>query len=400
MKKLKLIFCILYFLLGLSFYPIAVFADNTTVSDERISSQLIVEKQEEALDLRELEEFIQEVDHDISAYMPQLSLTKLINDFKKGELNLSPQDLIEGISKYFLHEVMANVNLLGKLMIIAVICSILQNLQTAFDKGTVSKAAYFVCFLAVITVALGSFQLAVKAALGAIDRMVIFMQLLLPILLVLLTAMGGLTSAAMFQPFLMFFLSFLSTFTQSVIFPLIYLCTTLSIVNNLSDRFKVSRIVGLMKQLTKVGIGLVLTLFIGVITVEGVAGAVVDGVTLRTAKYFTGAFIPVAGSMFADAIDAVMGGSLLLKNAIGLSGVLVLGAIVVFPVIKILIIAIMYRLAAALLQPIGESLMADTLEDMAGSLFLVFAAVASVAIMFFLTITIIIGAANFTVMLR
>jgi stage III sporulation protein AE len=95
-----------------------------------------------------------------------------------------------------------------------------------------------------------------------------------------------------------------------------------------------------------------------------------------------------------------MGGSLLLKNAIGLTGVLVLGAIVIFPVLKILAIAVIYRLAAAMLQPIGNNLIADTLEDMAGSLFLAFAAVASVAIMFFLTVVIIVGAANFTVMLR
>lgn len=390
MKKLKFIFCCLLFLGGTIFFPMSTFADNQT----------IIEKQAETLDLKELEEFIKKVDQDINEYMPQLSLEQIIDDFKEGDLKFSPQDLIEGIFKYLLHEVTANLHLLGKLMVIAVICSILQNLQSAFDKGTVSKVAYFVCFLAVITVALGSFQLGVKEALSAINKMVTFMQLLLPVLLVLLTAMGGLTSAAMLQPFLMVFLSFLSTFIQSIIFPLIYLCTALSIVNNLSERFKVSRIVNLMKQLSKVAIGLVLTLFIGVITVEGVAGAVVDGVTLRTAKYVTGAFVPVAGSMFADAIDAVMGGSLLLKNAIGLSGVLVLGAIVLFPVIKILVIAIMYRLAAALLQPLGESLMADTLEDMAGNLFLVFAAVTSVAIMFFLTITIIIGAANFTIMLR
>lgn len=114
----------------------------------------------------------------------------------------------------------------------------------------------------------------------------------------------------------------------------------------------------------------------------------------------TGAFVPVAGSMFADALDAVMGGSLILKNAIGLSGVVILAVIVLFPVIKIMVIALVYRFAAALLQPMGDSLISDTLEDMSGILFLTFAAVLTVAIMFFLTITIIIGAANFTIMLR
>ncbi|MDD4048926.1 MAG: stage III sporulation protein AE, partial [Clostridia bacterium] len=287
-----------------------------------------------------------------------------------------------------------------KLIIIAVICSILQTLQAAFEKGTVAKLAYFVCYLVIITLAIGSFKLAIDIGLAAITKMVSFMELLLPVLLVLLTAMGGLTTVALLQPFLLLFLSFMSAFTQNIIFPFIFLTAVLAIANDISDNFKVSKIASLFKQLTKVGIGLVLTLFIGVITVEGVAGSVVDGVTLRTAKYVTGAFVPVAGSMFADALDAVIGGSLLLKNAIGITGVLVLAIIVIFPVLKIIAIAVIYHLAAALLQPLGNSQIAQVLDDMSSSLFLTFAAVASVAIMFFMTITIIVGAANFTVMLR
>ena len=360
----------------------------------------VVEQQQEALDLEELEKFIKEVDSEVKSYIPEISLSHMIESFKNGDLQFSPQELLNGIIKYFFLEIIANLTLLGKLLIIAVICTMLEQLQSGFDQANVAKAAHFVCMLALITIALGSFQMTVGSGLEAINRMVTFMKMLLPVLLVLLTAMGGITSAALLQPVLMVFLSFMGVFTQGIIFPLIYLTAVLSIVNNISDRFKVSRLAALMKQLTKVGIGLVLTLFIGVISVEGVAGAVVDGVTLRTAKFMTGAFIPVAGSMFADALDAVIGGSLLLKNAIGLTGVIVLGIIVIFPVIKILAVAIVYRLAAAILQPLGDTIIADTLENMSGSIFLAFAAVCAVAIMFFLTITIIVGAANFTVMIR
>jgi len=365
-----------------------------------LTPQEAMTEQEQALDLRELENFLKEVDQEVGSYLPELSLSKMIQSFKEGKLDLSPREVVNGIGRYFFHEVRANLSLLGKLLIIAVICAVLQNLQAAFEKGTVAKLAYFVCFLALITVIISSFHVAVSAGLASIGKMVSFMQLLLPVLLVLLTAMGGLTSAALFQPFLLVFLSFMGYFTEVIIFPLIYLTAVLSIANHISDRFKVSKITSLVKQITKVGIGLVLTLFIGVITVEGVAGGVVDGVSLRTAKFVTGAFVPVAGSMFADALDAVMGGSLLLKNAIGLTGVLVLGILILFPVIKILVVALIYRVAAALLQPLGDSLMADTLEEMAGSLFLTFAAVLSVGIMFFLAITIIVGTANFTMMLR
>lgn len=359
-----------------------------------------MEKQEQSLDLRELEEFIKEVDQEVNSYLPEISLSGIIRSFKNGELSLQPQEVLKGILRYFFVEITANLTLLGKLLTIAVVCAVLQNLQGAFERGSVAKLAYFVCYLALIAIAIGSFRAAVATGLASINRMVDFMRLLLPVLLVLMTAMGGLTSVALLQPFLMVFLSFMGTFTQGIIFPLIFLTAVLSIADNVSPGFKVTRLTGLFKQITKVGIGLVLTLFIGVITVEGVAGAVVDGVTLRTAKFMTGAFVPVAGSMFADALDAVMGGTLVLKNAIGITGVIVLGVLVLFPVVKILSIAVIYHLASALLQPLGDNMMAQTMEDMAGCLFLSFAAVASVAIMFFLTVTIMVGMTNVTVMLR
>lgn len=393
-------FLLLILVINICFPVQGAFAETGPEQQDVFSTRQIVEAQEESLDLAELEKFIHQVDEEINSYLPDLSLKNMIQAFKEGKISLSPQEILKDIWGYFFHEVGVNLSLLGKLLVISVICLILHNLQSAFENATVGKMAYFVCYLALITIAVSSFKVAVTAGLAAIGKMVVFMKLLLPVLLVLLTALGGLTSAALLQPFLMVFISFMGYFTEGVIFPLIYLSAVLTIVNNISDRFKVSRIAGLFRQITKIALGLVLTLFIGVITVEGVAGAVVDGVTLRTAKYMTGAFVPVAGSMFADALDAVMGGSLILKNAVGLSGVIILAVIVLFPVIKIMVIALVYRFAAALLQPMGDSLISDTLEDMSGILFLTFATVLTVAIMFFLTITIIIGAANFTIMLR
>ncbi len=393
--RYKIVLLILLFLL-----PAASVGAVSTESPTATTPQEIADVQKGVLDLTRLEIFLDEVDKDLGEYLPELSLETMINSLKQGKLDLATKDILSGLKRYFFHEVTLNFSLLGKLLIIAVICAVLQNMQAAFEKGTVAKLAYFVCYLAIITLAINSFHVAVAAGLSAINKMTGFMQLLLPILLVVLTAMGNLTSVALFQPFLMAFLSFLGFLTKTIIFPLIYLTVVLSIVNHISENFKVTKLTGLVKQFTKVGLGLTLTLFIGVITVEGVAGGVVDGVSLRTAKFVTGAFVPVAGSMFADALDAVIGGSILLKNVLGITGVIILALLVLFPVIKILVIALIYRVAAALIQLLGDSMLADTLDDLAGSLLLSFAAVLTVGIMFFLAITALVATANFTLMLR
>ena len=293
----------------------------------------------------------------------------------------------------------ANLALM-KLILLAIICAVLSNLQNAFEQDNISKLAHMVSFLVLITLAVGSFQMTMEIGKVTIDRMVSFMQILMPVLLALLAALGAFTTTAILHPFILVTLGILSTFFKVIIFPLVYFEAILKLVNYISEKFKISRLVDLFKDATKFCLGLSFTLFIGALSLQGVGGAVADGITLRTAKYMSGAFIPVVGGMFADALDAVIGGSLLLKNAIGLVGLVVIGVITLFPMLKILAIVIIYKLAAALIQPIGDTRVADTLQGMANSLLLVFASVATVSLMFFLTIIIIMVTANVTVMLR
>lgn len=100
--------------------------------------------------------------------------------------------------------------------------------------------------------------------------------------------------------------------------------------SNISERFQVSKMSGLMKQWSMALMGLFFTVFLGFLSVQGIAGSVADGVALRTAKFATGAFVPVLGKMFADALDAVVGTSLLLKNVVGLVGIIAIFSSVYF----------------------------------------------------------------------
>jgi stage III sporulation protein AE len=157
---------------------------------------------------------------------------------------------------------------------------------------------------------------------------------------------------------------------------------------------------GLFRDGSVLLLGLFLTVFTGILAVQGVAGAVTDGVGLRTAKYLTGAFVPVVGSILSDAVEAVVGCSLFIKNAVGILGVLAIFFLCAIPVVKILAAAMVYRLAGAILQPIGARELSDSLHLLGNHLFLVFAVVAAVGIMFFMALGIIVGLGNLVVMLR
>ncbi len=143
-----------------------------------------------------------------------------------------------------------------------------------------------------------------------------------------------------------------------------------------------------------------LTLFTGITAIQGVAGSVGDALTLRTAKYMTGSLIPVVGKMMADAVETVLGYSILLKNGATIAGLITLSTLVLFPLVKLLSLILIYKFAGALVQPVGETSLGDALNTMSNCLSMIFAAVATVALAFFIGISIIIGASNAAVMLR
>lgn len=104
--------------------------------------------------------------------------------------------------------------------------------------------------------------------------------------------------------------------------------------------------------------------------------------------------------MFTDATDTVISASVLLKNTVGLVGVAILISIAAFPAIKVLSLALIYKLAAAILQPLGGGPIISCLDVISKSVLYIFAALAVVSLMFFLSITVIITAGNLTMMMK
>jgi len=350
--------------------------------------------------VEELETFLREIDRELAQAIPEFSLSRLFHSLKEGKVDLSAGAVLQGVLQFVFRELLANSRLLGQLIVLAVLAAVLQNVQAAFENATISKLANAVIFLALMSLALVSFHRVTATGKAAIEQMVQFVQALLPVLVTLMAGLGSLSTASLIHPVILTALSLISTMTVNVVFPMIYLAAVLTIVNQVSEQFQVTQLAKLIKDLSLALLGLFLTVFIGILSIQGVAGAVADGVALRTAKFLTGSFVPVVGKAFSDALEAVVGTSLLLKNAVSLAGLAVIVCLCLLPAVKILSMALIYRLAAALVQPFGGSSIAGMLDSLAGVLFTVFGAVATVGLMFFMVVTIVAGLGNYSVLLR
>lgn len=395
MQKILLLNLILFFLL----IPSVQASPKTNEINETITPQDLVESQVDSLNIDEMKGFWEEIKTEYGGFLPESQKGSLY-EFIKGDKQFSFKEWAAGVLKFVFHEFIANGKLLGTLILLTVFSMFLQSLQNSFEQSTVSKAAYAIVFMVLIIIALNSFYIATTYTQEAISTMVSFIMALIPLLLALIASSGGVVSAAFFHPVILFLMNISGLFIQYVILPLLFLSALLSIVSTLSEHYKVTQLANLLRNWSIGLLGMFLTVFLGVISVQGASAAVTDGITIRTAKFITGNFIPVIGRMFTDAADTVISASVLLKNTVGIAGVAILLIIAAFPAIKILMIAFIYKFAAAILQPLGGGPIISCLDVISKSVIYVFAALAIVSLMFFLSITVIIAAGNLTMMVR
>lgn len=350
------------------------------------------------IDDSEINSFAEKLSEEYKDYIPKYEMKDFINIKNKRDLNF--RGLLNGIIKYVFREVLENYHLIGVLISIAILCAILKNIQTAFENTNIAKVTYSVVYLVLISIAIRSFSLALNVGKEAIDKMVSFIQALMPVILTLLASIGGMTSMALFNPLIVMSITIASTWIKNILLPIIFFASVIGVISNISVRFNVSFLADFLKQLCVFLLGLFMSIFLGVLVVNGAASSTIDGVTIRTAKFASKNFIPIIGGIFSDTVDTIVGCSLILKNGIGVFGLLLVLLMVIFPVVKILSLVLIYKLAGVIIQPVGENFIVKCLNDMANSLILIFVAVASVAVMFFVTITVILSAGNTMVMLR
>jgi len=363
--------------------------DNTDVEKQLL----------ETISADEINQFISRVNQELNNDIPLLSSSS-IKDIATQGLHFNWQNVWNMVTNSLFKEVATNTHLMGKLLFLAVLCAMLQNLQNSFEKSGISLLAYSVCFIFMAVIALTAFYNAVTLASRTVGYMVGFMEALLPLLISLLAGVGALTSAALFTPLMLFVISSISIIIKDVVLPLLLLTATLDCLNYLSDKYRLSNLANLLKQASMMTLGLLMVLFIGIITIQGAAGSVADGLALRTAKFATATFIPVVGKVLADTVELVMGASLLIKNAVGIFGVVAVVMICLIPLIKLLSLIAVIKISGALVQPMGDEKMAKCLDCIANNLLLVFGSVVIVALMFFLSIAMIVAAGSVAMMLR
>ena len=325
------------------------------------ATEMIVEDQLEALNLST---FVKEGEEYTKEAFPDLDVQELITKSLTGEIDNSI--LYKATLKILGKEVITSITILGSILIIIVIHSILKSIGENLGNESTSQIAYFVEYILIITILISNFTNIISSIQNTISNLVGFMNTLVPILISLIIATGQVASGTILQPVLIFAVIFIGNIINLIVLPIITVTMVLSITSNLSDKVQIENLAKFFKSSVTWFLGFVITIFVGLLSLEGTLTSSVDGITIKGLKSATSTFIPVVGKALGDSVDTVLGAASLIKNSIGFVGIIVIIGICILPIIKLTVLSIIYSLAGAISEPLADKKIVNVINQIAG----------------------------------
>lgn len=374
---------------------ILVFFVIINISTTSYATNEIIEEQMEILNISD---FINEAEQYTKDTFPNLDINELLNSAINGQAD--NKGILNSIISLIGKEIIDVLRILANVLLVIVVHSILKSISENLGDSGVSKITYYVEYILIVTLVLVSFSEVIAIAKTSIQNLVSFTYLLLPILLALVSTTGSVISVSVVQPIILGTIVFISNIVQNVVIPILLIGTVLGIISNLSERVQIEKLSKFLKSGIAWFLGVVVTLFVGILSVEGTLSSSVDGVVAKTTKAAVSNFVPVVGKALGDSVDTVLGCTNILKNATGLIGIIIITGICAMPIIKLTVLSVSFQLVSALSEPIADKNIVKLLGHMGEVFKILLAIMFFIAVMLIVGITIIIKISNSGLMYR
>ena len=383
----KILKIIILTILFIQIFSIKTFATST--EEEMINSQ------KETFGINS---FIENANKYTGEFFEGIDINSMLNSAIKGKID--NKTIYKKIINLLGKEVKTGIKNLVSILIIIVIHSILKSISENLQNDNVSKMIYYVQYIAIVTVIMNNFSNVITMVKETATNLVGFMNSLVPILVSLMLYTGSITTSSILEPAILFMINFIGNIIQSFLIPAVLIAATLSIVSKIGDKVQIDKISKTFNSGIIWILGVILTTFVGVISLEGTLSSSIDGITAKTAKAIVSSSIPIVGKILGDAVDTVLGCGIILKNAIGVIGVVIIIGICIMPIIKIAILTISYKILASISEPIADTKIIKLLEQIGDIFKVLLAILCSISVMVIVGTTLVIKISNSGMMYR
>lgn len=331
-------------------------------------------------------------------FFEDIDINEILNSAIKGEIDNTT--IYQKILSLLGTEVQTGLKSLISILVIIIIHSVLKSISESLENDNISKLIYYVQYIAIVTVVMTNFSDVVNLVKETTINLVGFMNTLIPVLISLMIYTGNITTTSILQPIILFMINFIGNLIQNILIPVILIIASISIISKISDKVQVEKIAKFLKSSTVWALGIILTIFVGVVSLEGTLASSVDGITAKTAKTIVSSAVPVVGKILGDVVDSVLGCGVILKNAVGFLGVIIIIGICILPIIKLAILTIAYKLVASISEVIADNKIVSLLDQISDIFKILLAILVSVAFMVIIGTTLLVKMSNTGMMFK
>lgn len=307
-------------------------------------------------------------------------------DLLNGEYFKNYNSVLSAICSLVLDGVSSILPLFLIIIALSILSSLLNNFK-ANNKNNVSTLVNFVCMAVIVSILAINFKEIISKTSDCLNTMKIQMDTLFPIVLTLMSAIGGNISVGIYKPIVAILSSVISTIFQTVLLPMFALSFLFTIIGSISPNVKLEKLNGFISSVFKWVVGFIFTLFSAFLTVQGISAGKYDGVSIKASKFAIKSYVPIIGGYLSDGLDLIMLGSALIKNAIGVGGLIILFLTILSPLIQIVLLKLGLQLVSGIVETTNNKQLSGLINDCSKVLIFPIVLILGVAFMYILLIS-------------
>ena len=383
--KRQFLFTILLVLLVFGLGTRIVNAEEQKSGEE--DGDAVQEKIEEAI----LSEFdFDEIERSLREMFPEekIEFGDVVTALMSGDAEEAGGVLLAFLSDVVSYEFRYNWHNLVYILLIAIAAAVFSNFSGAFQNRQISDISFYVLYMLLITLCLTSFQTAAQGLEGRLDSVVEFMRVLCPSYFLAVAFASGSVTSIFFYNVILMLIYVVELVILRFVLPVIHIYIMIRVLGNLTGEDFLSEYAELIHKVVAWILKTLLACVIGINVVQGLLAPAIDTLK-RSALTRTAEALPWVGNAMGGAAEIFLGTAVLIKNGIGMAGAVIAVLICLGPIIQLALMALMYKVAAALVQPVSDKRITACISGVSEGYELLVRVIFTVGLLFLLTIAVV-----------
>lgn len=297
------------------------------------------------------------------------------------------------ISDAFIYELAENRQVLAQVVLLAVVFSVLHNFTGTFQSGYIANLLFLMVYCVMAVLLLTAFLDFGDLVEDALSQGVDFMKMLVPTFCFSMIFAAGTESAAGFYQLAFLVIYLIQWLFLNILSPMVHIYVLIELFNHFYEDEKFQNLSELLHSAIRISMKMAGTIVVGLNVVQGLILPAKDrlfgSATLKAASA-----IPGLGNTIGNVGEMLLGAGALIKNCVGVAALLVLVLIAIIPIFKILLLSLMYKVAAVVVEPVADKRFAGCLKGMAEGGVLYLQLLVYATALFFVTIALTTGASG------